>query len=290
MLCWLHSLHRSIWLLIAAVLLVFSQAAISKETTYVREYNYDASELESRAVARQNAIRLMKAELLEEVSSFIVSQSELNRTQQNRKFDSSFQSKVRSLSAGSIRSQVLQEKWDGDHFWLKARLFVDKDQVAKDLKQLVAHGAPNPDSRPVVMQAAPTPAAASQPLVMPAAVTPDYSGYVQLAKLSNVLAMMTPIKIRVMQYYQMHGNWPDKLEAIGYDASEMTDGENIKSITLRSSGEIRAHLMPSFGNSKFIALKSRSVMGGSTIKWLCNTNLDAKLMGMPGALPCDAGK
>ncbi|MDH5473201.1 MAG: pilin [Gammaproteobacteria bacterium] len=259
-------------------MLLFPVITSAIEKQYIREYTYDASEIESRVTARQNAIRILKAELLEEVSSYIVSENEFTRSQKNTRFDSEFKSKIKTISGGSVRSKVLDEKWDGKKLWLKAQLTVDPDQVKNDLDRLLA-GDVSISNQSAVN---------TVPAVMPQVNTamPVYNEYVQAAKLANIMAMITPVRMHVMQFYNMNGDWPANLGDVGLDTDTMTDGENIETVKLDKNGEIRVLLTKAYGNGKFISLKPRSIMGGTNIKWDCSTNLNKKSFSVPGSLSC----
>ena len=248
---------------------------LAVDSIYIREYTYDASELDSRSSARNNALKLMKAELLEEISSYIISEQDLRRKFHNDRIIHQAESHVKSISVGRVRSQVMEESWNGKTFWLKAELTVDKAAVARTMQQYL-YGARNKEETPKVI-----PNIATIPMT-----SPSYDGYQTLAKLANVMSLLAPIRIRSMQYFQFQNKWPSDLESLGFKSSSMTDGETIDNVVLGPDGEVKALLNKQFGKQKYLSLKPRKVMGGSSTRWDCYTNLPTELFMIPGAFPC----
>lgn len=116
--------------------LIFNNA-FSAEKTFVREYTYHAEDYDSKITARTNALIRVKEELLEETSTLIVSDANLSSWEKviDGKFSSGedFQKNVTTISAGITTTTILDEKWTGETFWIKAEIVIDPEDIEKKL-------------------------------------------------------------------------------------------------------------------------------------------------------------
>jgi tetratricopeptide (TPR) repeat protein len=97
--------------------------------TLVKEYSYQASELDSKITCRAIALEQVKRELLEELGTYVES-STIVRDYQIEKDE------IRTLTAGVVQTRVLDEKWDGREYWLKAQVSADPDEVASSISKV----------------------------------------------------------------------------------------------------------------------------------------------------------
>ena len=126
-----HSRLKKSILLISTLLvcLGFNFDAYSDVRTFVREYAYQASELDSKASCRTIALEQVKRLLLEELGTYIESQTEVRDFQLTK-------DRISTLAAGIVKVEILDEKWDGRSYFLKASLAADPDQVAAEVNRL----------------------------------------------------------------------------------------------------------------------------------------------------------
>lgn len=111
----------------------------SKEKTFIREYTYSASEYDSKVNSRGRALEQVKTILLEEVSVYI--QSEFTTRSKSKIVDGNSEvkeydeSNISIITAGVTKTEILDEKWNGELYWIKAKITIDendmKDKVAK---------------------------------------------------------------------------------------------------------------------------------------------------------------
>ena len=114
--------------LIAA--LIFSNSlALAKSRTFQREYTYQASEADSKLSCRAIALEQVKRLLLEELGTYLEAQTEVRNFQLTR-------DQITTLTAGIVQTEVVEEKWDGEKYWLQAEITADPDKVAKSLDDL----------------------------------------------------------------------------------------------------------------------------------------------------------
>ena len=253
--------------IIVLILLSFSTSSYSAETSYVREYTYKASDLDSRVTARSNALKLIKTGVLEEIVSFVTTDSEISQKTIGENFRSSFIHQASSKSGGFLKARVIKETWNGYELWMKAEIKADPEKVRKELKKSLSM------IQPGTVKTTPTQAMPKQVIVPANTSSQNYSGYMLVAKFSQVFSLITPIRLRMMERYSNYGKWPTELEQIRMSEDDTSDGQYIDNLRLGSNGEIIVALNKEFGNNKILKLYPKSVLGGTNIRWKCNTNL-----------------
>ena len=97
--------------------------------TFIKEYTYQASDFDSKISSRTIALEQVKRLLLEEVGTFLISETEVKNFQLTK-------DKISILSAGIIHTEILAEKWDGKTYYLKVRASVDPQNVTRLLAEL----------------------------------------------------------------------------------------------------------------------------------------------------------
>jgi len=111
--------------LVFSMLFLFPVTPISaKMVTYVKEYRYQASEGDSKLSCRTVAFELVKRLLLEELGTYLMSETEV------KDFDLT-KDRISSLTAGIVSTVILEEKWDGQTYFLKAKISTDTDELIK---------------------------------------------------------------------------------------------------------------------------------------------------------------
>lgn len=114
---------------IFALLLLFSSYAFAELKSFEKEYAYQASEFDSKNTSRTIALEQVKRLLLEELGSYLESSTEVKDFQLTK-------DKIVALTAGVVHAHVIDEKWDGKNYWLKAVIKADPDNVARSLDML----------------------------------------------------------------------------------------------------------------------------------------------------------
>ncbi|MCX5751991.1 MAG: tetratricopeptide repeat protein [Candidatus Saganbacteria bacterium] len=103
--------------------------AFAETKTFEREYTYQASEADSKLTSRAIALEQVKRLLLEELGTYLESQTEVESLQITK-------DQILNLSAGVVQTIILDETWDGKVYWMKAKIDVDPDKVISDLDNL----------------------------------------------------------------------------------------------------------------------------------------------------------
>ena len=110
--------------------LFLTATAFAEKVTFVKEYNYNASDLDSKVSSRTIALELVKRLLLEELGTYLISETEVKNFRLTK-------DQVTTYSAGVVSAEVVDEKWDGKTYYLKAKVSADPVEVAKSLQNIV---------------------------------------------------------------------------------------------------------------------------------------------------------
>ena len=105
--------------------------------SFEREYTYDASENDSKASARQAALEALKSELIEEIGVEVLSSMENETHVEGEEVTHIIKSSLQTFSVAMTKTEILNEKWDGEKFYLKARIEVDHDAMQAQIKKTI---------------------------------------------------------------------------------------------------------------------------------------------------------
>jgi tetratricopeptide (TPR) repeat protein len=106
-----------------------AQPAQAAERIFQREYTYRASEADSKLSCRAIALEQVKRILLEELGTYLVSLSEIKGTNLTR-------DEVTTISAGVVQTEIRQESWDGQTYYIKVEIVADPDAVARQIREM----------------------------------------------------------------------------------------------------------------------------------------------------------
>jgi tetratricopeptide (TPR) repeat protein len=117
---------------LAIVFGIFLSAGIShaKIVTFEKEYPYQAGELDSKASCRTIALEMVKRLLLEELGTYLISETEVKDFKLTKE-------QIKTYSAGIVGAEIIEDKWDGKTYWLKAKVSADPIEAQKTLKKIV---------------------------------------------------------------------------------------------------------------------------------------------------------
>jgi hypothetical protein len=110
-------------------LLAFSSPAKAETKTFIKEYTYQASDFDSRISSRTIALEQVKRLLLEELGTYLEGSTEVKNFQLTK-------DKIVALTAGIVQTQIVEEKWDGKTYWLRAEVKADPENIAKSIDAL----------------------------------------------------------------------------------------------------------------------------------------------------------
>ena len=130
---------KRIVLLVLVTSLVATQV-FPQAKTFIREYTYNASEVDSKVTARAMALEQVKRLLLEEVGAYV--ESELITRKEERilrgtsDLTENTNNRVRSIVAGVTETKILRENWTGESYFVQAEIKVDPDHLKQQLLRI----------------------------------------------------------------------------------------------------------------------------------------------------------
>ena len=110
--------------------LFLTATAFAEKVTFVKEYNYNASDLDSKVSSRTIALEQVKRLLLEELGTYLITETEVKNFKLTK-------DQITTYSAGVVSAEVVDEKWDGKTYYLKAKVSADPAEVTKSLQNIV---------------------------------------------------------------------------------------------------------------------------------------------------------
>lgn len=114
-------------------LLIGISTSWGQKKDFVGEYVYTAGDRDSKDVCYDIAKTRLRAKLLDQIGVYVKSESMINTTEANGKYNQSFIENITTTNAGVTKFNVIDQKWDGVKYWMKAVLTVD----TTSLRQLV---------------------------------------------------------------------------------------------------------------------------------------------------------
>ncbi len=127
------------WLLLT-ILLISTLSTWADSKGFVRDYTYIAGEADSKISARQMAMQEVKRELLNEIGTHIYSRIDIS---ENSKGETDAKQEIRAMTAGFVKVDVLEEKWNGYEFYIKAKMAADPEEILKRIKDLASNDREN---------------------------------------------------------------------------------------------------------------------------------------------------
>lgn len=108
-----------------------------RTTEIIKEYKYNTSDDDSKNSARKKALNQVKILILEEIGVFVESYLELSTLLENEKYQNSFRQEIKNLTAGIIKTKIIDEKYDGATYYVKASVLVDPDSVSEGISEIL---------------------------------------------------------------------------------------------------------------------------------------------------------
>ena len=117
----------SAWVLGVVLMTVFPiREAAAAPFTAVREYTYRAGDADSKLTSRTMALEQVKRLLLEELGTYLVSNTVVKEAELTK-------DEIVTYTAGAVVTIILEERWNGEEYYLKAQITADSDEVAKSV-------------------------------------------------------------------------------------------------------------------------------------------------------------
>ena len=105
---------------------------------FVREYTYKAGDNDSKNSSRTIALKEVQIELLQEIGIHIQSRLKHSKYQdKGGKIRPEFAKHSEQITAGITKTQILQERWNGESFYIKVKITLDERDLDKQIKKLL---------------------------------------------------------------------------------------------------------------------------------------------------------
>lgn len=101
-------------------------------TSYIREYTYTASEADSKLTSRIIALDQVKILLLQELGTHIRQEINISRNGSGEMLASE---DVEAITAGFTKVDIIEEKWNGEIYYLKAKIEANTKDVLNALEE-----------------------------------------------------------------------------------------------------------------------------------------------------------
>ncbi len=103
--------------------------AFAEPVTVVREYTHHAGDADSKITCRAIALEQVKRLLLEELGTYLVSNTEIVNASLSR-------DEIVTYTAGAVVTIIIEERWNGEDYYIKAKITADADEVAKSVSAM----------------------------------------------------------------------------------------------------------------------------------------------------------
>ena len=108
---------------------IIAHLAFAETKDFVEEYSYQASEADSKISSRVIALEQVKRLLLEKLGIYLESETEVKNFHLTK-------DQIVILTAGIVRTEILEERWNGKTYYLKAKISADPQDVANSIDKL----------------------------------------------------------------------------------------------------------------------------------------------------------
>lgn len=126
-------MNRFLFIVTSLLIVMFANA---ENKTFIREYTYQASESDSKITARNQALTEVKKLLLEELGVYVESYVNYTVESQGGHITKDFiTNEIKQLSVGITETKILEEKWNGEQYYVRAEIVADPSDVVRKINQ-----------------------------------------------------------------------------------------------------------------------------------------------------------
>lgn len=123
---------------IFVIFLLFIVAINAGQREFVREYSYIAGEYDSKVTARDNAVEQMRAILLREIGEVVIAEQRRESLSRHNQFIyDNYSEKITAITASMVKMEVLQENWNGQIYYIRAKMLIDPSEVSKRASEIL---------------------------------------------------------------------------------------------------------------------------------------------------------
>lgn len=123
---------KKIIFLIVALLFSSFSSVHAELKTFIKEYNYQASEYDSKVTCRTLALEQVKRLLLEELGTYLESETIIQDYKLSK-------DQITVITGGIVQTTLIDEKWDGNSYWVKVELSADPQELSKSIDRILGN-------------------------------------------------------------------------------------------------------------------------------------------------------
>lgn len=124
------------FLLSTICLLLLGADALAKTKTFIREYTYNASDADSKLSARAMSLIQVKELLFEELGTYVRSTFTVGSVETHDSFREMSVGELASMCAGVTQTKILEETWNGEIYFLKAKISIEEEDLKRRLNEM----------------------------------------------------------------------------------------------------------------------------------------------------------
>jgi len=125
-------MKKIIFLIFLLLLSTSFSPALAELKTFIKEYTYQAGEYDSKVTCRTLALEQVKRLLLEELGTYLESET----TVQNYHLS---KDQITVITAGIVQTNIIDEKWDGNSYWVKVEISSDPQELSKSINRVLGN-------------------------------------------------------------------------------------------------------------------------------------------------------
>ena len=111
------------------------------------------------------------------------------------------------------------------------------------------------------------------PIVVSSFPVEQIADYKKAAAFAQVMALLSPFKMRMMEHYMMEGRYPMSLQDLGLNPIDMKNSSYISNLTIGDKGKIYVQGNETIGLDTVIMIRPEQTLGGMGNEWKCVTNV-----------------
>ena len=122
--------------ILLVIALLAAVSCFAEDKVFIREYTYQASESDSKISARNQALDVVKKMLLEELGVYVESYVNYTIESQGNQITKDFlTNEIKLRSAGITETKILEERWNGEQYYVRAEVTADPTDVVRKINQ-----------------------------------------------------------------------------------------------------------------------------------------------------------
>lgn len=120
------SIKRAYILMLIACIFLMIGIAFAETVSFQKEHTYQAGDMDSKDSARIIAMGNVKRILFEEIENYLNSKAAIKNLQLTK-------NQTMALISVIVRTDVIEQKWDKNAFYVKAGVSVNSDETVKSI-------------------------------------------------------------------------------------------------------------------------------------------------------------